>query len=418
MGKFWVLMLPVLVVAAALLSQAQLLPHLWVFPLHAAGLGLWFLLAATDAGLATLKSPRIIRLRLLLWCGGLLWFTAAQGVPWLGLIAILVPAVLWVAHSRQAAHLTIAVFCGLVFLFAASHIQEVLHPGLVSRLGELRFSIHILTVFLFFRLISWTLAIPVRGGQSSFLETMEYFIAPAFWLSPLHATYLVWTKPEKSVGISLEPILWICRGLLHALLFGFTYQWIAPWLGTIFSEGLSAFFGWRFFAAGASIFLLAYLEKSRVSYLSAGFLRISGYPVEPDFRSPWLARSLVDFWRRFHYWVWQFYVDTLFFPMSAKLLRYMRPERALFLGVFLTFFLGTTISHYISYPASFVVALVLAFIFGLATIFHLLIEPFMRRWAIAGIALTWLTVFLLYILAYPAFGLGWSGSEFYEFFRR
>lgn len=280
-----------------------------------------------------------------------------------------------------------------------------------------RLSIHLLALFALFRGVSFGLEVFVRGERPGFFVTMEYFLAPAFWLSPMHANSLVFTrmsavpKPE----LSLRPLFWIFRGLLTALVFSFVYKWGAGWLGEVYKGGLANWAWWYFFAAGALVFIFSYLEKSRVSYLSAGFLRLSGHDVSPDFNAPWLATDLLDYWRRFHYWVLEFYRDNFYGPLSVELSRRVSAKAAVALALFLTFFVATTLSHYIWYPGPFLPTLILGFLFGIFTLAHLWLRPWLQAKCIS-IPFTWLSVMFLYLLAYPVFGLGWNLMELRSFF--
>ena len=217
----------------------------------------------------------------------------------------------------------------------------------------------------------------------------------------------------------VEPAIamgWIVRGFLHAALFTLLLQLLLFVQGR-FSAGLSSFHWWEIVLLGPFLFLISYLEKSRVTYLVAGHLSLVGYRLEPDFRSPWLARDLLEYWRRFHYWMWEYYVDFVYLPLSTYLARTFGPREASLLALFLTFTVGTSIVHWVHYPAPFVTALVLGLLFGLASLFHGIFSKALQRsrW---GTAFTWLTVFFLYILAYPAYGLGWGVHDFFEFLRR
>jgi hypothetical protein len=87
---------------------------------------------------------------------------------------------------------------------------------------------------------------------------------------------------------------------------------------------------------------------------------------------------------------------------------------ALRLALFFTFFLGTTVSHYISYPSPLAITAGLGVLFGLLTLLHTLgLEKLPRA---VGVGVTWISVWFLYLLTYPAFGLGWGFSEWGKFF--
>lgn len=398
------------------LAKSGLLFYLWVFPLDEKGLGSWFLLAAADVALVRAPFAWSPRARLLTWMAGLLWFSARQEAPWLGLVLVTLPAALWL--SARSASRKRWIWAGLgALLLLFGHYSEVIHPGFSQRMEELRLSIHLIALFALFRAVSWSMEVFGRGERPPFLATMEYFLAPAFLLSPLHTNSLVWSRMSGRAepDDTLAPIVWIARGLVTAVAFTLVYRFASDWLAAAFRGGIQGWSWWHFPLAGALVFVFSYLEKSRVSYLSAGFLRLAGHKVEPDFRAPWLARDLLDYWRRFHYWVLEFYSDNLYTPFSVWLSRRLRPAAAVAAAIFLTFFLGTAFSHYVWYPGTFALCLLLGFLFGLATVMHYLLRGLLRR-AWIGIPATWLTVMTLYLLAYPVFGLGWGLARLREFF--
>lgn len=212
-------------------------------------------------------------------------------------------------------------------------------------------------------------------------------------------------------------MLWIVRGILHALALTFFAGFALPWLERVYAGGVGAVAWYEWAGIGPALFLLAYLDKSQVSYIAAGYLRLGGRAVEPDFRSPWLARDLLDYWRRFHFWLWEFYLNNIYSPLSVLCVRRLGARGGVIAALLLTFTFGTGIGHYLEYRAPLWLALVLGLGFGFATLAHVAL----RRWLASpwiGVPVTWLTVFVLYFFAYPAFGLGWEWKEFSAFFGR
>lgn len=403
-----------LLALGVLLAESGQLFYLWVFPLDGGAFSRWMALAIADVGLANMAYPWIKRARLLLWTGGILFFTAGQGAPFLGLVLITLPVALWVSSRTKARAWWLVL--GVV-LTVFGHMDQLLHPGLRLELEELRLSIHLLGLFFLFRGISWSMEVFFRGEEADFFRTMEFFLAPAFWLSPMHANTFVWSRMSATPtpSLSFAPMGWILRGLTTALFFTQLYAGCAPWLEARFSLPLGEWLWWQFPLTSVLLFVLAYLEKSRVSYLAAGFLRLAGHEVEPDFRAPWAARDLLDFWRRFHYWVLEFYRDCFYGPLSVLLSRRISVPYAVGVALFLTFVIGTTFSHFVWYPGPFTLCLALGILFGAATLLHYLARPVLRLpWL--GIPLTWVTVLFLYFSAYPVFGLGWDWLRIKEFF--
>jgi D-alanyl-lipoteichoic acid acyltransferase DltB (MBOAT superfamily) len=258
-----------------------------------------------------------------------------------------------------------------------------------------------------------------RKERPSFFDTMEYFIAPAFWLSPAHAAHLVFDRmrPAPLTRSRAECAGWIARGFLHAVLFTLLAGVAVPRLQARYEAGISSFLWWEWLLLGPLLFALTYLEKSRVSYLVAGLLSFSGRDVCPDFRSPWLARSLPEYWRRFHFWIWEYYVDFIYMPLSALLRDHLSIRAASLWALFLTFSIGTSLIHWVHYPAPFEVALLLGCVFGLLTVLHGLAGRRLEE-SRFGVPLTWLSVFFLYAVAYPVYGLGWHLRDLITFLGR
>lgn len=388
---------------------------LWVFPLAASALPLWMAVAAADVLLARSGFAFASKARLLLWATGLTWFSAGQGVPEVGLALVAGAALLWAASRSGRGFLAGALGVALV-LFLHGHDSSLLHPGMAERLASFRFSVHLISGFALFRMVSWCVAVGARGERASFFDTMEYFLAPAFWLSPMHAAHLVYDRMQPARTPASRSLLWLLRGALHALLYTLVIAAVVPRLEERYRAGASSFAWWELLALGPALFVVSYLEKSRVSYVVAGLLSLSGRDVEPDFRSPWLARSLPEYWRRFHSWLWEYYIDYIYMPLTVPLARHLPPRAAALLAVFLTFALGTSLIHWVHYPAPFGTALALGALFGAFTFAHGLAGPRLSEsWL--GRPATWLSVFLLYAAAYPVYGLGWGLGELLAFLR-
>lgn len=388
---------------------------LWVFPLKADALPLWMLVCLVDVLLARSGLEMAPKARLFLWSGGLVYFCALQGVPELGMLLVAGAAGLWVA-SRRAKRFLLLVLLVALPLVLFGHDSSLLHPGMTERLVNFRFSIHLLSGFALFRMISWSIGAGVRKERPTFFCTMEYFLSPAFWLSPMHAAHLTFDRMQPARTPFSRSLLWVLRGFLHAWLFGHLASYAIPWLEGHYRSGLASFRWWELLLLGPALFAISYLEKSRVSYIVAGLLSMNGRSVAPDFRAPWLARSLPEYWRRFHSWVWEYYVDYIYMPLSVVLARRMPARAAGLSALFLTFSVGTTLIHWVHYPATIESAFFLGLTFGLLTLAHGFLDKLLSRSAV-GIPITWISVFFLYALAYPVYGLGWGLAEVLQFIR-
>ncbi len=114
--------------------------------------------------------------------------------------------------------------------------------------------------------------------------------------------------------------------------------------------------------------------------------------------------------------MWEYYVDYVYMPVSVALSRRMNPRAAALMALFLTFSVGTSLIHWVHYPAPIWAAAALGTLFGALTLIHGLLGRRLSESRVA-IPITWASVFFLYALAYPVYGLGWGVAELAAFFR-
>lgn len=311
---------------------------------------------------------------------------------------------------------------GVIFSLALAAVALGHLPVLLVSLPretvlEGRMAAHVLVLFFGFRAMSYALAVMFRGDRPTFALTLEYFLSPPFLLEPgkgVQMTYATYSAPGSP--LRWKGALWVGRGLLHAWLFWLVGSQCMELLQERYSLPQPTGLLW-WAEVGGLAFVLGYLEKSRMSYLLAGLLCLSGRAVEPDFRAPWLAKSLLEYWRRFHSWVLDYWLELIWQPIA-----YFGWRWATAVALFFTFSVGTSVSHWIHYPAEATVAVGIGLLFALATLLHygavrtVRAWPYLWKFSWIGVGFTWITVMFLYSLAYPAFGLGWSAEKMMHFF--
>lgn len=90
----------------------------------------------------------------------------------------------------------------------------------------------------------------------------------------------------------------------------------------------------------ATLFLAfqIYADFSGYTDMARGIARILGVNLFENFRQPYLAKSILEFWRRWHISLTTWIREYLFFPLSRFLLRKMRRRypRVIEVGVYLT----------------------------------------------------------------------------------
>jgi alginate O-acetyltransferase complex protein AlgI len=89
-------------------------------------------------------------------------------------------------------------------------------------------------------------------------------------------------------------------------------------------ETLDLHWRWLFFVFVA---LRIYLDFSGYSDLAIGYARIMGVRLPPNFRNPYAARTISDFWNRWHISLSSWIRDYVYIPLGGN--RYGVPRRVL-----------------------------------------------------------------------------------------
>jgi D-alanyl-lipoteichoic acid acyltransferase DltB (MBOAT superfamily) len=97
-------------------------------------------------------------------------------------------------------------------------------------------------------------------------------------------------------------------------------------------------------AATFLLFLLSfplYLYLNFSGYCDAmiGLGRVVGFRIPENFRSPFVARDMIDFWNRWHISLSEFFRDYLYFPMVTAASRRFHPLASMVVAAFISFFL-------------------------------------------------------------------------------
>lgn len=398
---------------AGAFSVYGLLSFTWIFPLWEARYSFLIWAALCLLYVECPWQP----LRWIIAQGGFLAVTAYQGAWYLGAVGTLLPWLLWFAFRRGRKWGQTVWIAGAFGYLCVSHLPFWPHPGWAEAVGgNARWGLALLSIL---QLFKWIYVGAMLGPRRESIAPQlyrDYWFAPFFWLSPQHANQLLVChleplqseNPEDEATERSFGLLWLLRGLLHTAAFAAILHWYSPerFIGDSLSGG--GFAGWLRF--GLLLFAVSYFEKSRMSYLVSGFLRWGGARIAPDFHAPWLAKDLLDYWRRFHGWVLEYLEEIFYLPFAHGLARRMDAGKAAALGIFAAFFLGSSLSHWVHYPGDGITVFGLALLFALSTLLHFGLQR-ARISAWITRPLTWLTVFLLYSLSYPVFGLGWDGQR-------
>ncbi|MBI3927164.1 MAG: hypothetical protein HY319_16630 [Armatimonadetes bacterium] len=75
-------------------------------------------------------------------------------------------------------------------------------------------------------------------------------------------------------------------------------------------------------------FLELYFFWASIAHLKVGLWRLFGYDLEPNFQWPFLARNLVEWWRRYMFYYREFYLQIFFYPVFFRVFPRRRLARA------------------------------------------------------------------------------------------
>lgn len=159
---------------------------------------------------------------------------------------------------------------------------------------------------------SYVLESPRRPERSNVFECGFFLVA-----NPL----LVYTPRER---LRVEPTEH-ARGLRRALL-GLAVMGIAIPLSSprelAFAAPLGELQGYAaFIANGVLVFVARYAALSGLASLQIGALRVLGYALPERYVYPFLARSPLEFWRRWNLYVGEWFKHYVFVPLGLALMR-------------------------------------------------------------------------------------------------
>lgn len=111
-------------------------------------------------------------------------------------------------------------------------------------------------------------------------------------------------------------------GLLTAV-FGFFLKMViadraAIFVDTVFSAGYSGYGGFTVITAILLFTMQIYCDFAGYTYIAIGIAKMMGFELCTNFREPYLALSLKDFWDRWHISLSTYFRDYLYFPLGGS----------------------------------------------------------------------------------------------------
>ncbi len=260
---------------------------------------------------------------------------------------------IWRARRRSSAKragrtlLIVAVAANLGVLgffkyttFFASSLNELLtvfHLG--APLPLLRVILPVGISFLVFRMLTYV--IDVYRDQLKPAAALDFWVYTAFFpcllagpISRAHEFLPQLSSPRDPHNIELgRALVLILGGLAKKLL-------IADYLSTHIVNGLfaspQAYSSWETLVGICAYSVQIYCDFSAYSDIAIGISLLLGFRLPDNFNAPYTARTLQDFWRRWHITLSRWLLDYLYIPLGGN----RRGPRRTYINLFLTFLLG------------------------------------------------------------------------------
>ena len=122
-------------------------------------------------------------------------------------------------------------------------------------------------------------------------------------------------------------------GLAKKVLLANTFAYIADEIFAIVPSDLSGMAAWL---GIISYSFQIYFDFSGYSDMAIGLARMFGFIIPENFNLPYIARSIKDFWRRWHISLSTFFRDYLYIPLGGNRIGNVRTYVNLFIVFFLT----------------------------------------------------------------------------------
>lgn len=193
--------------------------------------------------------------------------------------------------------------------------------------------------FYTFQTLSYTIDI-YRGklAPTRSFTTFALYVAffPQLVAGPIErATHLLtqleqkMTRTAEDLALGITRVLW---GLTKKIVFA---DWLALYVDRVYGAHTEAS-GFELLLATYAFAFQIYLDFSAYSDIAIGLARMMGIDIRENFRWPYLARNVSEFWRRWHISLSTWLRDYLYFAIGGS----RRGNARTILNVFVVMFLG------------------------------------------------------------------------------
>ena len=263
--------------------------------------------------------PLMLVVSLIAWAGPILRERALQaGKPGLA------KGFLWGAIAMPLLGLA---FFKYTLFFAASVVAAAAKLGVVLAMPEWKIPLPVGISFYCFHAISYV--VDVAKGKSTLERSYGRVLIYIAFFPQLVAGPIVRSTdflPQLLKDRVLVPAEFLegLRKMLSGLLVKVVFSdALAHWATPVFAHPEAFTLGGRW--AGALAFYgQIYFDFAGYSLIAIGAAQTLGYRLPPNFNVPYIARSVTEFWRRWHISLSSWLRDYLFIPLGGNRAHYVR----------------------------------------------------------------------------------------------
>ena len=254
-------------------------------------------------------------------------------VPWYITVILAITLIDFVAgiriegassHRRKRAYLAVSIACNLGLLFAFKYAGFVSHALTdVFALGLPVFQVVLPLGISFhtFQAISYTIEV-YRGRVPAERSLLHYALYIAFFpqmvAGPIERPQNLLPQLHRGPGLTFdgfrEGVRLIMWGVFKKVVVA---DLLAQAVGTVYAAPRQ-FSGAILLVATFFFAVQIYCDFSGYSDMAIGLARMMGYRLMINFRRPYLARSVAEFWRRWHISLSTWFRDYLYIPLGGN----------------------------------------------------------------------------------------------------
>lgn len=243
-------------------------------------------------------------------------------------------------YKKKILVLGILVICSLLFIFKYyNFFAEIVNYLLNIEKNELRISnLNILLPvgisFYSFQAISY-IADVYRGNGKAEKSLLKYSLYIAFFpqlvAGPIERAQNIIPQFKKEYqfdyGQAAEGLLLITWGLFKKMVIA---DELAIYVNNVYGN-VNAYTGFSFVIATLMFAIQIYCDFSGYSDIAVGSAKLFGISLMKNFRSPYLAASLKEFWNRWHISLSQWMRDYVYIPLGGSRKGIFRADINLFI---------------------------------------------------------------------------------------